>query len=288
MFLRLIKNKYFWAAFLIIVLTLSIANMTSSGRPGITRLEKLIRDIYTPLQGGVNEFRLNWNGVGSVFSDKKTLNNKIVQLEKENERLKLENQSLREYKAEVNRIRNLMNFADKSVEMYDMVGARVIARSPSNWYKGIMIDKGFKDGIRDGMPVINPSGLVGRVVNVSDYSAQVSLLTDRETAVGVIVQQSRETNGIVEGQGVSNQLRMVNIPYYSKIEVRNKIVTSGLSQIYPKGIDIGVVESVKREKNGLLLSANIKPVVDFDRLEEVLVITDYHPVEVKDAEQVEE
>ena len=93
----------------------------------------------------------------------------------------------------------------------------VIARSPNNWYRNIVIDKGTDSGIRKGMAVISPHGLVGRVASVSRESAHVDLIIHREIAVGAIVQENRETQGIVEGLGISQNLRIVNIPYYSTI-----------------------------------------------------------------------
>ena len=156
-----------------------------------------------------------------------------------------------------------------------MQAARVIARSPNNWFKVIMIDKGSEDGITQGMPVINPDGLVGRVSNTSKYSSQVELITDREMAVGAILQNTRETRGIVEGIGDSDILAMINIPYYSKVKKGERVLSSGLSEFYPKGIQIGTIQKIKREANGLLLSATVKPSVKFDELEEVLIITQY-------------
>lgn len=114
-------------------------------------------------------------------------------------------------------------------------------------------------------------------MRVNNTTAEVNLLTDREMAVGVILQRTRETNGLVEGLGDGNLLRMGNIPYYSSVEVNDRVITSGLSTTYPKGIDVGIISKISREPNGLLLTAEVKPVVDFDRLEEVMVIIDYLP-----------
>jgi rod shape-determining protein MreC len=97
-------------------------------------------------------------------------------------------------------------------------------------------------------------------------------------AVGAILQETRETTGIVEGMGESNVLRMINIPYYADVEKGERVISSGLSQTYPKGITIGTIFKVTREPSGLVQSATITPAVDFDKLEEVLVIKNYHPL----------
>jgi rod shape-determining protein MreC len=97
-------------------------------------------------------------------------------------------------------------------------------------------------------------------------------------AVGAILQTTRDTKGIVEGMGSNGMLRMINIPYYSNIEVGEKVISSGLSANYPAGIDVGVVQEVNKEANGLVLSALVTPTVNFDQLEEVLVVKQFSPV----------
>lgn len=273
----ILKNKFFWLFLAIFIFSIIMINLTSSDREDITTAEKLIRDLYTPLQSGVSEFRDNWTALPLIFSDKKLLGSQIADLKKENERLSLENQALREYKAEARRLKQILEFKDASLDSYDLLAASVIARSPNNWNKTLVINRGSKNGIEKDMAVISPDGLVGRVGSVSKNSAHISLITDREVAVGVILQESRETSGIVEGMGDSGLLRMIDIPYYSSIEKGYRVVTSGLSLTYPSGIDIGVIDGISREPNGLLLSATVKPAVDFNKLEEVLVITGYRP-----------
>lgn len=278
--LKFFKNRFFWALLLVIVISLVVMNLTAAQRSNITFVEKIIRDTYVPLQSGVSSFRSNWDRRTAVFNDKSQLQQQIKLLEEKNNQLALENQALQEYKQESFRLRKMLNFYNANRENYDLLPAHLIARSPNNWYESITIDRGSRQGVQKDMPVISPGGLVGRVESVSENSAQVSLITDREMAVGAIIQKTRETNGIVEGLGDSNQLRMINIPYYSKINKGDRIVSSGLSTIYPPGINIGTVTEITPEPNGLLLTAMIKPAVDFNKLEEVFVITSYHPVEV--------
>ena len=282
---KLFKSKFFWLLLLVIIISLVVMNATAAQRSNITFLEKVIRDTYVPLQSGISSFRNNWDGWTAVFSDKRHLQQQVKLLETENSQLSMENQSLQEYKQESFRLRKMLNFDNANREKYDLLPAHLIARSPNNWYECITIDRGSRQGVEKGMPVISPNGLVGRVGSVSENSAQVSLITDREMAVGAIIQKTRETNGIIEGLGDSNELRMINIPYYSKINEGDRIISSGLSAIYPPGINIGTVMEVSREPNGLLLVAMIKPTVDFNKLEEVFVITGYHPVEGFDVEE---
>lgn len=262
-------------------------SQTSLPRDNITVLERVIHSLYTPLQSGVAGARSSWGSLGTVFSDKRVLNQRINELAERNKQMSIDNQILREYEAEAKRLRRIVGFQEDNLETFDLVPASIIARSPNNWHQTLTINKGLADGLDKGMPVMHPDGLVGRISSVTQNSAQVSLITDREMAVGVVLQRTRETNGIVEGEGASNRLRMNNVPYYSSIEVNDRVVTSGLSTIYPKGIDVGIISKISREPSGLLLIAEVKPVVDFDRLEEVLVITSYHPPVVTEPESGE-
>lgn len=273
---KLFKNKFFWLVLIIVPFSIWTMIQTPTDRASITIFEKAIRGAYTPLQSKVIGFSMNSsNGVNLLFSDKRALNNRIQELEKENSQLRLDNQVLRENTAEVKRLRHLLDFKAVFIDTFDLLPARVIARSPNNWHKMLTIDKGAQQGIKSGMSVISPDGLVGYIKSVDKNSSRVSLITDRETAVGAILQETRDTKGIVEGIGNAHNLRMVNIPYYAEIKRDENVVTSGLSNIYPKGISIGTITKVIKEPDGLLLSANVKPAVDFDKLEEIFVITKY-------------
>jgi len=263
-------------AFLLVVMKLGSGN-----RQEITLLEKVIHESYAPLQRGIDRLKHGMNNISAGLAEKKGLEERIGVLQGDNNRLSLENQELLENRAEVERLRTLLAFQETNKSQYIMEAARVIARSPNNWYKTITIDKGTDSGIARDMPVVSPTGLVGKVMSASANSAQVCLLTDREMAVGAILQQTRETRGIVEGMGDSDTLRMINIPYYSQVKTGENVVTSGLSTLYPSGIQIGIIKDIKRESNGLVLSATVTPAVDFNRLEEVLWIKKFQAVEEK-------
>lgn len=262
---------------LVIVVSVILIYRTAAHRENITLLEKIVRESYTPLQSGVSGIKHNWDGWTIAFADKKDQARTIESLKKKNDDLILQNQKLREYKAEALRLRKMLAFAESKQDEFDFISVRVIARSSNNWYRYIVIDRGLEAGIAKDMAVITPQGLVGRIGSVSQHTAQVNLITDRDTAVGAIVQESRDTRGIVEGMGNNTQLSMANIPYYSKIKKGNVVVTSDLSSIYPKGIAIGKVSKITKEPSGLLLTAELSPMTDFDKLEEVLVIKNYHP-----------
>jgi rod shape-determining protein MreC len=284
---KLVGKKSFWAVLGLLVIFLILMKYSSGTRAEITVVERVLRDSFTPLQNGLSGLKRGLTGVSTGLENKQELARQIDQLKSKNNNLSLENQQLREYKAEAKRLRILLNYQVENKEQYDLTVARVIARQPNNWFNMITIDKGSADGISQGMPVINADGLVGRISNTTYHSAQVTLITDREMAVGAIIQDSRETQGIIEGMGETNSLRMINIPYYSKVGKYERVICSGLSEYYPKGIQIGYIQAVKKESNGLLLSATISPAVAFDKLEEVMVITQFRSPVVTSANKKE-
>jgi rod shape-determining protein MreC len=187
------------------------------------------------------------------------------------EKVEIQNQRLLEESHEVQRLRRLLNFKDSNSANINLIGCEIIGRSPSNWYKTVKIDKGTSDGIGVNMVAITPDGLVGRVVTVAQTTAQILLITDREGAVGVVLQDSR-TPGIVEGQGNNGALYMTHIPYYSNVNKGEKVVTSQLSEIYPPGILIGKITKITSDPNGLDKTGTVNPAVNFDKLEEIFIV----------------
>ena len=175
---------------------------------------------------------------------------------------------LRELSQENARLKNLLNFKQKSSLRF--VAARVIGRSVDSWSSSVIIDKGRYNGIKSGMVVISPQGLVGSIVESMDNTSKVLLINDPNQGIFCIVQRSRQ-EGLVNGALGSN-LVMRYLPDEAQIIVGDVIVTSELSQIYPKGLLVGRVTNIGREFSGLNRYALVKPVVDLASIEEVLVI----------------
>ena len=175
---------------------------------------------------------------------------------------------LREIVQENIRLKNLLNFKQKS--LLRLVSARVIGRTLDSWSSSVIIDKGRYNGIRTKMVVISPKGLVGSIVECMDYTSKVLLINDPNQGISSIVQRSRQ-EGLVNGTLGSN-LIMRYLPDEAQIVLGDVIVTSELSQIYPKGLFLGRVVNIGREFSGLNRYALVKPAVDLSSIEEVLVI----------------
>lgn len=166
------------------------------------------------------------------------------------------------------RLENLLKFKRQLV--YSSVVANVIGRDPSYWNSTMIIDKGSVDGVRQGMPVVNALGVVGKIAEVGQDSSKVVLLTDPQFSVAALVQEPRES-GLVSGtlQGVC---RMKYIRANTKIRVGNKVITSKLSSSFPEGLLIGEIISIDDYSGKPTVEALVQPSVAFSQIEEVLVI----------------
>ncbi len=166
------------------------------------------------------------------------------------------------------RLRALLNFKEKST--YQVIAAEVVGKDPSPWFKTVMIDKGKKDGVKKAMPVVLADGIVGQVVDVSDHYAKVLLVIDQNSAVDALVQRSR-ARGVIKGI-MGGKCVFQYALRKDDISVGDIIVTSGLDGVFPKGLSIGQVAEVVRRNAGIFQEVFVAPFVDFEKLEEVLVV----------------
>lgn len=271
------KSKKKIIAIVIVVLAVILALLivainTSGERENISKPEKLIREILAPFQNGASS-------VTGQFSNVPEYLNGMNALMKENEDLKkeinnLQNQiiSSEEMQAENTRLKKLLNFAQESMTDYEYVTTNVINRSQSNWYNTMIIAGGEDMGFAVNMPVVANGGLVGRIINVTSNTSEVMLILDKEGAVGSMVQETRAI-GIVEGGGnETDQMRLIHLSYDSALQKYNKVITSGLGGVYPKGLLIGYIKDWEVDAGGTTITAQVESFVDFDKLEEVMVI----------------
>jgi rod shape-determining protein MreC len=166
------------------------------------------------------------------------------------------------------RLRQLLNF--KTIVSESAVTAEVIGRDPSAWSRTLIIDKGSRDQLRQGQPVVVPEGIAGQVIEVAPHYAKVLLIIDPNNAVDSLVQRSR-ARGIVKG-GEGGSCLLDYALRKDEIRVGDTIVTSGLDGVYPKGLRVGSVTSVIRRHSGMFQDVVVSPFVDFEKIEEVLVI----------------
>ena len=189
-------------------------------------------------------------------------------LRKEVKMLQQENSSLRESALANQRLRKLLGF--KKRYPLKLVAAEVVGVDSSLYFKTIVIDKGKKDGVKKDMAVISPAGVVGRVLRVSNSFSMVLLLIDQNFALDALVQRTR-ARGAVEGTG-GFLCRMEYVLCSKDVRCGDLVVASGLEGVFPKGIIIGKVMSITKNKRFMFQAITVKPMVEFKKLEEVLVV----------------
>lgn len=231
--------------------------------------------IFVPMQSGINN---SGNWLSGKANDFKTLSevleeNKQLKQQVDDLTTELNTNKLEQY--ELDNLRSLLEL-DEKYPSYDKVAASVIAKDSGNWFSSFTIDKGRKDGIQVGMNVITGSGLVGIVVDVGANYAKVRSIINDTNKVSAMVSTTEDNftiSGNLETMNadkviVFNELRDEN----DKVAVGDPVVTSYVSDQYQQGILIGYIASIEDNANNLTKSGTITPVVDFEHIENVLVI----------------
>lgn len=257
------------------IIVLSIkgnSNIISSGVGGvISPLQKIVYTVNEKVKGSF-DFFINFSNVKKeneeLTAKNAELENKLI----EYERMKDENTRLRE----------MFDYSQTNAN-YDYLGCNIIGYSGGNISNGYIIDKGTKDGVEKDMVVITPAGLVGKVTKASSSFAIVQTILNENIAVAAMVESTDETTGILQGITDSknkNLTELSNIPIESAIKEGDKILTSGLGEMYPKEIRIGEVISLEVDNVGIMKRAVVKPYVDFNKLEELFVVVPKEKVDI--------
>ncbi|MEX2143055.1 MAG: rod shape-determining protein MreC [Anaerolineales bacterium] len=208
----------------------------------------------------------------------------ITRLRQENAELRSENATLQtqiialqQQVSEIELLSALLDFARARPEnAYQAAG--VVGRDPSPFLHYVIINRGSDDGIRRGMPVVGQEGLVGRVAQVTAKAARVELITDPAAQVSIRLQPS-DVDGVLTGS-ITGDLSIDLLPQDAVLQAGDLVFTSGIGGLYPINILVGQVSSVRQEAQALFQTATVQPVVDFTRLEIVLVIVNFQPVDL--------
>jgi len=260
-----------WALFILALVAIVVLILHESGQ--LQPVEDLVQYIIGPVQRSFAGLVDSTTDAVGAFRDARELRIENRRLQEENNRLVTENIHLAEFKAEVATLRDLLKF-ERSNPNYTTLAADVIGRDPSPYLSAIIINAGRDRGLKPGMPVVTGgSALVGRVIQVNPRTAKVQLLGDVSSAVNVLIQSSRAA-GLVRGQP-DGSLLMEFIPLEEKVSPGDVVLTSGLGGDLPRALVVGQVTDVIRRDVDLFQSAVLRPAVDLNRLEVVLVITDF-------------
>ncbi|MFG1500874.1 rod shape-determining protein MreC [Halobacteriovorax sp. XZX-3] len=242
--------------------------------------ENVMMDTLAPLQRGISNAYKN---VASFFEDymlNVNASKENVTLKEQIGSLKQEVFALKQLEQENQRLRQILNFGKKI--KHEMISAQVVAWDSSSDFRVIRIDKGFKDGIKLQSTVVTSDGIVGYVYRLTDHFADILTILDPSNRVDVIVNRTR-SYGILEGYSGWRTV-MKYVVRTDPVRLNDLVITSGLGNIYPRGIPVGIITKIERESYGITQHLEVTPTVDFSKLEEVAVLV---PSEDQDKKRVE-
>lgn len=255
-----------------IVILVVLVILSNMNLEKLSYVENAFSSIVMPIQNGLTYLKNKLSGNNTFFAD-------INKLKEENEDLRTKNteleKNLREFeivKSENATLKEYLALTEQ-YPAYTTKAAYIINKDISNYSSIFVINVGEKDGIKPNMTVISEKGLVGYILSTTDHTAKVQTILDTASTVSATLSTSRETlicKGTLEDKSV---LKATYIPTQANLVQGDKLETSGMGGIYPKGIIIGTIKSIQNTKNIVDRYALITPAVDFNTVETVLVIT---------------
>lgn len=218
--------------------------------------------VFVRLESGVGDLWHNYFYLRGVRAENRELRQQI-------EQMRLKQVRLNEDAAQAHRLQSLLSFKEQYIE--ETVAAQVIGSSGSDLSRSLYIDKGSKDGVAPDMAVITAGGIVGKVLRVYPTTSLVLMINDQSSGVGVLLEKSR-LQGVLRGTS-NGELMLERVMSDESVSPGETLVSSGGDQIFPKGLPVGTVASVKPGRE-MFLSIKVKPAADLSRVEEVLVVTE--------------
>jgi rod shape-determining protein MreC len=265
------KSRLLLAA--LVVSHLIVISQQVDGGGGASLLERVVFDLLSPLQRAVaaamRAAQAAWTGyvdLRHVRQDNSRLLDHLAAVEAD-----LDGE--RQRAGEAARLRDLLDL--KKAFPLETIAAEVVARDGTPWFRTLTLDRGSAAGIELNAAVMSPTGVLGRVIAVGPRAARVQLLLDRDSGVAVLIERSRVT-GVVSGQlgaesSAKNTLFMKYVSALADVAVGDRILTSGLDRIYPKGLVVGRVLAIGPSA-GLFKEVQVSPSARFDQVELVLVV----------------
>ena len=257
----------FFTLFCIVSLAVQSSTFTLTVEGIISALVMPFQKAYDGIQGGVSRL---WAGFTELTQVREELQRTRMKLQK----YESMTGEMSEIRRENDRLRQILGMKER-VE-FDVVPASIISKDPDNWFRTIIINKGSNDGIRENMPVIAYQGgqkaIVGKVIEVRGGISRVAPIVSSEIRIGVKLQESRFP-GLLSGfAGGSNLCKMDYINRAAYVRFGDTVITSGQGGIFPPGLVVGTVIKSYPLESSAYQRAIVKPLVDYDLVEDVFVI----------------
>lgn len=269
------KNIKIFLIILVVVVVVALIAYAIKNEKKLNSVEVIAKDfvvevqqlIYSPFKG-ISRFINDIASLGDVLEENKILKSNVEKIES----LEAENIEL---KQEIEKLKEELD-VDYVLTDYNYLNATVVSRNSMYWYNNLSVDKGSKNGVEEGMVVINSTGLIGKVTNVGKYSADVKLITSTDTSnkISVIVTNGDDNLvGVINGYNYEEgYLEVEGISNTETVAVGDVVYTSGLGGVFPSGILIGYVDSITTDVYDLAKIINVKPSAKFDNINYVTIL----------------
>ncbi|MGM9926558.1 MAG: rod shape-determining protein MreC [Bacillus sp. (in: firmicutes)] len=269
-------NKKLIILLISIIILVALIGFSLRDKENVSWPEQFVKDsaaivqqiVHTPVQF-----------ISNALEDLRDLQNTY----KENEKLKARLDEYVKLKTEVQDLEKeneeLREVLDKQDDLgeYTSIQATVIGRNPERWQEILIINKGSMHGIEKDMAVITANGLIGKIKSTNSFSSTVQLMstTDSKYRISALIQNGgSNVFGLIEGYDTEKEMLLLEkIPYDEEIEIGSNVITSGLGQVFPKGLIIGTVEEVEVDQYGLTQTAYVKPFADLYDISNVMVVS---------------
>lgn len=269
------KNIKIFLIILVVVVVVALIAYAIKNEKKLNSVEVIAKDfvvevqqlVYSPFKG-ISKFFNDIISLGDVLEENKILKSNVEKMES----LEAENIEL---KQEIEKLKEELD-VDYVLTDYNYLNATVVSRNSMYWYNNLSVDKGSKNGVEEGMVVINSTGLIGKVTNVGKYSSDVKLITSTDTSnkISVIVTNGDDNLvGVINGYNYEEgYLEVEGISNTETVAVGDVVYTSGLGGVFPSGILIGYVDSITTDVYDLAKIINVKPSAKFDNINYVTIL----------------
>jgi len=267
------KQRAPWLLVGLLFLNIVLMGVDANRKGGGQIVRVFIQAVISPVQRVASAITGTIGGGLQGFSKARSAGTENEQLRQRVAQLEAEASDARLTKAENERLKALLDF--KNSKQFETVPAQVISRDTTAWFNSVIINRGSSSGIKDGMPVVTPEGIVGRVIATSPWTSQIMLLTDERSAAGGVIGQlgTSESFGAIRGLGGDKGL--IEMKYVSglvPVNVGDVVTTTGQDRIYPPGLKIGEVIEVIQGSASTAHTIRIKPSARLNSLSEVAVL----------------
>lgn len=257
---------------LLLVLTLllvfTVLSLSLKSSPALRKVQGLVVSMTAPGLEGLEyvgrSAKQLWLGYFYLIGVRR----QNAELQRQLEEYKQREVQFQEAEQGLTRLETLLDL--KRQVALPVIGARVIAYDPTLWSRSAIINQGQVQGVKDGLPVLAPQGIVGRIVGVYPEYSKVMLIVDRKSSADAMVQRTR-IRGMLKGKG-GNRCSLEFVPKSADVQVGDLVLASGLVGLYPKGLVFGKVTAANKKNPGVFQEIEVTPNVDLSTLEEVLVV----------------